>query len=127
MIKKVFLPLMLLALVLQTGREALLFAWYHYNLSEFEQRFCENINQPQLECHAKCQLEKMVETAPSQPNPQNNNLLQWIQLLQLYSAFPMTEIHGIDNPGFEETIDGLFDYAFLYSHSFHQRLLKPPQ
>jgi hypothetical protein len=127
MIKKVFLPLMLLALVLQTGREALLFAWYHYNLSGFEQRFCENIDAPQLECHAKCQLEKMVEAQPLQPNPQNNNLLQWLQLLQLYSASLMTEPRSIDNPAFKETMDGLFDYAFLYSHSFHQQLLKPPQ
>ncbi len=58
------ISILLLVLGYSTG-DAWRLLWYQLDRDSFAERFCENIERPQLECRGSCQLAKLApESAP---------------------------------------------------------------
>lgn len=53
----VFLP----AFFVQSWKVTLVYAWYYSNRDKIAERFCENLDRPELMCSGKCHLTKVIE------------------------------------------------------------------
>lgn len=72
--KFLVVPILLLAMFLQTFNRAFFVADYFINKDSFFAK-CENKNRPQLKCHGKCQLMKKIREAENKDseNPERKS------------------------------------------------------
>ena len=116
-----FSILLLLAVCLHTGGRAVMYSWYFLGNSSFEQLFCKNIEQPELECHGKCHLTEMEKSEPVQDQNQpvknfdeeriSNYIfpedLSMISAVEQISPFSRISFHHL-NPESRRFVQGVF-------------------
>ncbi|MCO6490454.1 MAG: hypothetical protein J5I98_18715 [Phaeodactylibacter sp.] len=57
------------ALLLQSGREALIGLWFRANQESIAENYCINKDEPLLMCQGKCYLQKVIETEAPEDAP----------------------------------------------------------
>ena len=62
MIHRLLAILLIGALLLQSGREAVIGLWYRINQERITEQYCINKEEPLLMCQGKCYLQKVIET-----------------------------------------------------------------
>ncbi|HFA48453.1 MAG TPA: hypothetical protein ENJ95_05470 [Bacteroidetes bacterium] len=63
MLKKCLAILLISAIGLQSGREALIGVWYMLNKADITEHFCVNKNKKEYTCAGRCYLAKVLEGA----------------------------------------------------------------
>lgn len=59
--QNIFLLILITAMMWNVLYVPLTYAYYYIDQSDFIAQFCENIDQPELECNGKCHLKEVTE------------------------------------------------------------------
>lgn len=73
------------ALLYNSFRVTLTFAYYYLDPVGFIEQLCENIDKPELECNGTCQLKKVTESDTSNQRKIPDNIINFKELL-LYKS-----------------------------------------
>jgi hypothetical protein len=57
----VLLMIVLPAFLIQSWKVTMVYAWYYANRDKIAERFCENLDRPELMCAGKCHITKVIE------------------------------------------------------------------
>lgn len=88
----------LVVLVAQISAKLGVEVWFYYNQAELAELYCENKNEPEMQCNGKCYLAKKlyeveeVTTNDENQNQEerNSNLIQWkTDFLENHSKFKL--------------------------------------
>lgn len=69
MFHKLIAILLIGALLLQSGREALIGLWFRANREWVAEQYCINKDEPLLMCQGKCHLQKVIEMEAPEDTP----------------------------------------------------------
>ncbi len=98
--------------------------WVHYelNIEEITNKFCENIEKPELNCHGSCHLKKqLIQT--NEPNPAEQETIFYVHEIQLFSS---TELdYQTINPNSSIHHKTLFKLGYSFLTGFD--IFHPPQ
>jgi len=120
--KVVFSYLLMVVLLWNTLYVSLTYTYYYIDQSGFIERFCDNIDQPELECNGKCHLKDVVENKTTRDNvPESIALLEEINLFFYHKNRINFSIKDIET---NKQIDCYFN---LYSYTNVYSLYHPPQ
>lgn len=110
-------------LLLQSLGTAVFFWWYALDLASFEQEFCENLDQPALECHGSCMIRDMWRVQPAK---------QEMRAADSWPSFPeCIKIFNQIGPMVVRPSEGGFVSLFFHVERWHSSdytadLLRPP-
>lgn len=121
----ILLILVLPAFLIQSWKVTMVYAWYYANRDKIAERFCENLDRPELMCSGKCHITKVIEEV-------KNDRDQWkksaqisidersITLFQpkIYPSNIKLLIPDLDDKG--------FFYQFPYTIPYHSDVFRPP-
>lgn len=69
MFQRLLAILLIIGLLLQSGREALIGLWFRANQQWVAEQYCINKDEPLLMCQGKCYLQKVIETEDTEDSP----------------------------------------------------------
>lgn len=98
----ILLATLTLPLFLNTG----VMSYYSVNIKAFTEKYCSNLDQPELHCNGKCKLKQIVINTDSNPNSKEKKNAQFLKLPLFYKH------HAT--------------YAFKQSHKVLSSALKRP-
>lgn len=93
---------------------------YAINKTLIEQKFCENKEKPQLQCHGKCHLQKQMAKATESPESQDNKASFNIgaEIFQETESFSVAvEVSTL--PGIHYAVTHEATISGFYSSIFH--------
>ena len=102
------------------SQEAFFLLWYQVANTSFTERYCINVEEPELMCHGKCQIQKISEQkkeAPDHPIPGLVLRFSYIAVLPV-QTFPTLCL----------PMAGRTSFPFLWAYDFLavQTLFRPP-
>jgi len=114
--------MLLLVLVYSTG-DAWRLIWYQVDRDSFAERFCENIERPELQCHGSCQLQDLASENNPLPGAEAPAGLQELRLpgpfLLSFTSLPSL---SPDN----DRQSGKMTFLSFYAHSYSWAPFRPP-
>jgi len=116
------ISILLLVLGYSTG-DAWRLLWYQLDRDSFAERFCENIERPQLECRGSCQLDKLApESAPLPGAESPASLLK----LRLPGPFLLAAAGLFKVPATADVVRTGTSYYLHYSYAYAWAPFRPP-
>lgn len=113
------------ALALASGRDAVIGLWYLANRQRITEQYCINKNNPELMCQGKCHLQEVLEGSGSEePEIPLLPILPQEQLPFHALIGPSAGIQ-LAAPAFSPR-QARFFYSFLYRFEPPHSLLRPP-
>lgn len=102
------------------SQEAFFLLWYRVANASFTERYCINVEEPELMCHGKCQIQKVSEQKKEAPNHNIPGLVLRFSYMAVLpaQAFPQFYNLLVDSASFHFR----WDYDFLAI----QTLFRPP-
>lgn len=91
MLKNVIPVFLLFVIGWNVSQEAFFLLWYQVANTSFTERYCINVEEPELMCHGKCQIQKVSEQKKEAPNhPAPGLMLRFSYLAVLpVQTFPL--------------------------------------
>lgn len=71
---------LLFALVLQTGFKVVIYFDYQINKESITQQYCENKAKPEMKCHGKCHLNKLLKEEDKRNQPGKSTIKQHVEI-----------------------------------------------
>lgn len=122
---RLLLILLIGALFLQSGREAVIGLWFWANQEQVAERHCINKDEPLLMCQGKCFLQKVIETEP----PEDAAGTAKMPVPEERAPFYALPVSHLLKPGFSrEELLGKSGFYYLPPHSveWSLSLFRPP-
>ena len=120
--KVVFSFVLFLALFWNTFYVSLTYAYYYVDQSGFIERFCENLDKPEMKCDGKCHLKNVVvEKTTKEDAPINMIVLEETNLYFKNIKDIDLDFNSLDR---KEKFDRYFN---IYSFSTNFSLDRPPE
>jgi len=102
-------------------RVSLTYAYYYLDTANFIERFCENINKPELKCNGKCHLKKVTENNTTNEEAPAK-VIDFKELLLFVNHQKKYSVNLIFLKKIETT-----NYNNLYTYTSTNSLYRPPQ
>ena len=121
-LSKVVITILLSLLILfSTFRISLTFAYYYLDTADFVERFCENIDKPELKCNGKCHLKKVAKNTNS--SSESPAIIVDFKEIILFVEYQKEYLFC----ACQKENKQLFYYSNLYTFNNNNLLDKPPQ
>ena len=114
--------LLLFAIIVSISWQTATIAHFYANQDEIEQEFCENKNQPQLNCHGKCHLEKKLSITKDNPTDKQQQFTSGILIFQGFENLASVSLYE-----FESSNLNFFDNSSRLQSGAISGLLDPPE
>ena len=116
-----FSVLIVSTIVVLTCWQSYTVAHFYFNQDEIEAEFCENLDQPELDCHGQCHLKKQLGEKTLKVDKKSKTIQS---SLLVFQAFEL-----INNLQFSKAEGSSFSFNFLNSlnDGASSTLLDPPE
>lgn len=118
---KVKATILIIIVSLFSLKSGLLMSYYFAFTENFIERFCENKNQPELECDGKCFLSKMLDKAPAEDHQSQMFFFVEHDLIYVFDL----SIASISPITIKEV--SYFNYSLDYKSTYLDQQLRPPE
>ncbi len=126
-IKGIFLLVIVLpAFLVQSWKVTMVYAWYYANRDKIAERFCENLDRPELMCSGKCHIQKVIEDVKQDRDRWKKSAQVSIDERSITFISPKLYPSTIKvfTPGSEKSG---FYYQWPYSDPDHSGVFRPPK
>lgn len=120
------LILVLPSFLVQSWKITLVYVWYYANRDVIAEKFCENLDRPELMCSGKCHIQKIIEQV-------KNDRDQWKKSARnSVDERSITLIHENENSeklkkNLPDYVTGCFYYQPPFSVKGAQSVFRPPK
>lgn len=111
----------------QTWKVSLVYAWYYSNRDVIAEKYCVNIDRPELKCHGKCHINKIVEDVKKSRD-------QWKKSAQISiderSLNLIRVVKNLPPNPFSWALDSgnsMFEDQKINSHNYILSIFHPPE
>lgn len=120
--KKILAIVLSLLIFAVSVKEIAVFLVFKINQSEIAKTLCINRNTPELKCHGKCQLKKVLKESKQQEEELPHALVESKQLTLFMNSLPR------NNPFIKKRKTNLLPlYKNIYTHLLILDVFHPPQ